>query len=102
MAAIDRLNAVLDAGDDALRFTLETVAMEAALEVHYDQHPDARPSLAELALAAAAQDGHPLAGEPELIERAARDIVERHSDADFEDVLLWAEALGGGSGVAGA
>lgn len=76
----------------ALRSVLETAVMGAALEAHYDQHPDARPSLAEVALAAAAQDGSPLAERPELIERAAEEIAARHPDADADDVLLWAEA----------
>jgi hypothetical protein len=34
-----------------------------------------------------------LAGQPELIRRAAKAIVERRPDADADDVLLWAEAL---------
>lgn len=76
----------------ALRSVLETAVMGAALQAHYHQHPDARPSLAEVALAAAAQDGSPLAEHPELIERAAEEIVARHPDADADDVLLWAEA----------
>lgn len=76
----------------ALRRFLETVVMEAALEAHFEHHPDARPSLAEVALALAEQDGSPLADRPELLERAATAVVERHPDADADDVLLWAEA----------
>jgi hypothetical protein len=76
----------------ALRSALETVVMEAALEAHYAQHPSARPSLAEVALALAAQDGSPLAGRPGIIERAAVEVATRHPDADADDVLLWAEA----------
>lgn len=76
----------------ALRFALETAVMGAALEGHYRQHPSTRPTLVRLALAAAAQDGSPLAGRPELIERAAAQILTRHPDADADDVLLWAEA----------
>jgi hypothetical protein len=76
----------------ALRRVLETAVMEAALETHYTQHPHARPSLAEVALALAHQDGSPLADRPELIERAAAQVLERHPDADADDVLLWAEA----------
>ena len=79
---------------EALRARLEAIVVEAALEAHYKRYPKARPSLAELAIAAAELDGHPLAEQPELIRRAAKAIVERHPDADADDVLLWAEALG--------
>ena len=65
---------------------------EAALEQHFAAHPHARPSLAEVALALAAQDGSPLADRPELLERAATQLLARHPDADADDVLLWAEA----------
>jgi len=76
----------------ALRRALETAVTEAALEAHFEQHPHMRPSLAEVALALAAQDGSPLADHPELLERAAAQVVARHPDADADDVLLWAEA----------
>jgi hypothetical protein len=77
---------------EALRVRLEAIVVEAALEEHFQRHPKARPSLAELAIAAAELDGNPLAGQPGLIRRAAKAIVERHPDADADDVLLWAEA----------
>lgn len=76
----------------ALRSALETEVMEAALQAHYRQHPGARPTLAEVALALAVQDGSSLADRPDVIERAAADVVARHPDADADDVLLWAEA----------
>ncbi len=76
----------------ALRSALETLVMLAALEAHHDRHPAARPSLTEVALALAAQDGSPLADRHDLVDRAAADIVLRHPDADADDVLLWAEA----------
>jgi hypothetical protein len=76
----------------ALRRFLETIAMEAALEAHFEERPEARPSLAEVALAVAEQDGSVLADQPDLLERAAAEILERHPDADADDVLLWAEA----------
>lgn len=76
----------------ALRLVLETTVMEAALEAHYDLHPHARPSLAEVALALAAQDGSPLADRRDIVERAAADVLARHPAADADDVLLWAEA----------
>lgn len=76
----------------ALRQALETAVMTAALEAHYRQHPEARPSLAQVALALAAQDGSPLAQRPDLVERAAAEVLARHPDANADDVLLWAEA----------
>ncbi len=76
----------------ALRTALEAAVMQAALDDHYERHPDARPSLGDLAVAAAELDGHPLADEPERIRRAAAEIVERHPDASPDDVVLWAEA----------
>ena len=76
----------------ALRSALETAVMGAALHAHYRQHPGARPTLAEVALALAAQDGSSLADRPEVIERAAEELIARHPQADADDVLLWAEA----------
>jgi hypothetical protein len=76
----------------ALRSTLEAVIMQAVLDEHYEQYPHARPSLGDLAVAAAELDGHPLAAEPERLYRAAAEIVERHPAASADDVLLWAEA----------
>ena len=63
-----------------------------ALHLHYREHPDAQPSLAEIAHALAVQDGSPLAERPHLIAAAASAVVERRRDADADDVLLWAEA----------
>lgn len=76
----------------ALRARIEAVVMQAALDRHYEERPDARPDLAELAIAAAELDGHPLAREHARLRRAAAEIVERHPDADADDVVLWAEA----------
>lgn len=76
----------------ALRRALETIAMETALRLHYDEHPETRPSLAEVAQALAAQDGSALANRPDLISSAATAVIARHPDADADDVLLWAEA----------
>lgn len=61
----------------ALRSALETAVMIAALDAHFEQHPDARP---------------PLADRPDIIEQAAVDVVARRPGADADDVLLWAEA----------
>lgn len=76
----------------ALRATLEAVVMQAALDDHYKRHPDARPSLGDLAIASAELDGHPLAAQPDRLRRAAAEIIERHPDASPDDVVLWAEA----------
>jgi hypothetical protein len=45
----------------ALRSVLEGVVMQAALDRHYEEYPQSRPSLADLAVATAELDGHPLA-----------------------------------------
>ena len=44
----------------ALRAALEAAVMQAALDDHYERHPDARPNLGDLAVAAAELDGHRL------------------------------------------
>jgi len=77
---------------DALRQAVETLVMETALRLHYEQHPAAKPTLSEIALALAAQDGSPLADRPDLIARAADAVAARRPDADADDVLLWVEA----------
>ncbi len=93
--AVDRLGAAPSTttmAARALRQSLETLVMETSLRLHYDQHGEARPSLAEVALALAAQDGSPLADRPELVEAAAASVLARRPGADGDDVLLWAEA----------
>ena len=77
---------------DALRNLLEARVTQAVLDLHYEQYPEFRPSLADLAVVAAEWDGNPLAQQPELIRRYAEEIGQRHPDAEPEDVLLWAEA----------
>ncbi len=81
----------------ALRRVLEGVVMDAALEAYFDDHPRLRPSLGDLAVAAALADGHPLASQPERLRQAAVEIVATHPDADADDVLLWAEARSRGA-----
>jgi hypothetical protein len=66
--------------------------MEAALQMHYEQHSSAEPTLCEIALALALQDASPLADRPDLIASAAVEVAARRPDADADDVLLWAEA----------
>lgn len=77
---------------NALRSMLEAVVMQAVLDLHYTEYPETRPSLADLAVAAAELDEHPLAGQPDVIRRYASEIVERRPNASPEDVLLWADA----------
>ena len=77
---------------NALRTLLEAVVVDAVLERHFEEYPEIRPTLADLAIAAADIDGHPLRERPELIRKAAAEIEPRHPDAYPEDVLLWAEA----------
>lgn len=77
---------------NALRAVLEAVVMQAVLDRHYERYPEARPSMADLAVAAAELDGHPLAAQPELIRQSAAEVLRRHPGAGPEDVLLWAEA----------
>lgn len=77
---------------DALRTMLEAIVMQAALDRHYQLHPQIRPDLGDLAVAAAVIDRHPLAGTPHLVRQAALEIVARHPDATAQEVLLWAEA----------
>ncbi len=78
----------------ALRAMLEAVVMQAALDQHYAEHPQARPDLGDLAIAAAEIDGHPLAGDPGRLRCAAAEITATRPAATPDDVLLWAEARG--------
>lgn len=76
-----------------LRDTLEAFAQRAVLEAHYRAYPQARPDLAEVALAAAEIDGNPLAARPELIRRAAEAVQALKPDPHPDDVLLYAAGL---------
>ena len=75
-----------------LRSDIEAALLAEALSAHYQEFPADRPSLAEVALAVAEIDGNPLADHPDLIERAATEILATHPQATPDDVLLWAEA----------
>jgi hypothetical protein len=76
----------------ALRTALDAAVMRAALDEHYAQYPEARPDLADIAMAIAELDGNPLAADPARIRRAAAEIAAAHPHPEPEDVLLWAEA----------
>ena len=76
----------------ALRSALEAAVMRAALDEHYAQYPEARPDLADIAIATAELDGNPLAADPDRIRRAAAEIAAAHPHPEPAGVLLWAEA----------
>ena len=75
-----------------LRSDIEASLLAAVLEAHYEIVPSDRPSLAEITLGVAEIDGNPLAFRPDLIARAAEQIVATNPQATPDDVLLWAEA----------
>ncbi len=98
----DALTAAVDAGMDAsandaivhaLRDRLETFAQRLALDRHYESHPDVRPSLVDLAIAAAELDASPLAANPALLRRAAEEFSALKPDPSADDVLIYAAAL---------
>jgi hypothetical protein len=82
-----------DATVQAVRDRLEAFAQRRALDAHYSAHPGTRPSLAEIAQAAAELDGDQLAGEPALIRRAAKEVVALRPGATADDVLVYAAGL---------
>lgn len=82
-----------DATSQALRDRVEVFAQQLALQEHHRRHPKARPTLVQLALAAARLDGDPLAERPDLLEQAATEVVERWPEATGDDVLVYATAL---------
>ncbi len=62
----------------------------AGLEAYFEEFPEARPTLAEVAMAGAEMDDHPAFHHPELIDRAVADLGE---DAHPEDVLAWVKGV---------
>lgn len=76
-----------------LRNALEAFAQRALLDAHYADHPQARPELADVALAAAELDGNPLVDRPDLIRRAAEEVRRLRRDPSPDDVLLYAAGL---------
>lgn len=76
-----------------LRDVLEAFAQRAVLDAHYRAHPDARPDLAEVALAAAEIDGSPLADRPDLVRRATAEIGAVKDSPTPDDVLVYAAGL---------
>jgi hypothetical protein len=82
-----------EATTKALRERVEVFAQRRALDAHYQAHPQVRPSLVELAQAAAELDGDSLAEEPALLGRAAAELSQTHPAATADDVLIYASAL---------
>jgi hypothetical protein len=76
-----------------LRDRLDAITQRAALDEHYQEYPEARPTLAEVALATAQLDGDPLKDHPELIERAATELLAKMNDPTPDQVLAYAGGL---------
>jgi hypothetical protein len=72
---------------DAATLGLQSAAAGEALEAHYRDHPDDRPSMAEIVHAEAQITGHPAADRPDLIEAA---VAALGADAYVEELLAWA------------
>lgn len=81
-----------DATNTALRDSLETFALERALDEHVQRHPEVAPSLADVAQALADLRRDPMAGRPDVIARAAAEVASARPGADAHDVLVWAHA----------
>jgi len=82
-----------DAMLNAVRDRLEAFTQRLALDLHYERHPDVRPSLAEIAIAAAQLDDSSLAHDHDVLRRAADEVVRVKPAADADDVLVYAAAL---------
>lgn len=82
-----------DAMLNAVRDRLEAFTQRLALDLHYERYPGVRPSLGEIAIAAAQLDDSPLAHDHDLLRRAADEVVRVKPDADADDVLVYAAAL---------
>lgn len=64
------------------------IAEQAALDRHYETHPDAQPELWEIAVAAARIEGRLVAEHPHLVQAGAAALG---ADGDVDTVLAWAE-----------
>lgn len=76
-----------------LLIQLESVAQRAVLDAHYRDHPGIRPDLGEIAMAAAEISGHPLTARPDLVRRAATELVRIVDDPSPDEVLAYAAGL---------
>ena len=75
-----------------MKFKPDWPAAQARLTALWEGLPTDRPCLAEISLGVAEIDGNPLAHRPDLITKAAEEIVATRPQATPDDVLLWAEA----------
>lgn len=83
-----------EAINEALRGYLEARMKREVLDEHYRLYPEFRPTLAEIAQTYAELDHDPIAQHPEVIEQAAREVLEYRPDCDDPDgVLLVAATL---------
>lgn len=84
---------VTDVTARGLQGELEAAVNRAVLDAHYREHPESRPQRWEIALAAAELSGHPLAARPELIRRAADELVRIVAEPSPDEVLAYAAGL---------
>lgn len=75
------------------RDRLEAIAHRAGLDAHYTEHPELRPSVADVALALARMDASVLADQPDLVAQAATELTAVRPEATADDVLTYATAL---------
>lgn len=87
------LSSVTEVTVRGLQAELEQVANRAVLDEHYRKHPEARPPRWEVAHAAAEMTGHPLAARPDLVRRAADELVRIVDDPSPDEVLAYAAGL---------
>jgi len=76
---------------------LVDIAQRAVLDEHYRQHPEARPSLAEVTVALAQIDGNPLGDNPRMIRKAISHLRAAGQDPTPDEVLLFAAGLAAGA-----
>lgn len=74
----------------AVRDRVEAFAQQLALEQHFDAYPHARPTLGDLAVAAAELDGHPLADDARLLRQCATELARQNPEATGGDVVTFA------------
>jgi len=75
------------ASGSAAAHGLQANTASDALEAHYREFPDERPTTAEIAHAEAQIVGHPASGRPDLIELAVEALGH---DAYVKEILAWA------------
>jgi hypothetical protein len=102
VAAVDAglLPSLTDATVRGLRTHLQAIANRAVLDEHYREHPEVRPERWEIALATAEIDGHPLVDRPDLVRRAATEILATMDDPTPEEILAFAAGLAAGPAAA--